>query len=68
MVSIVTKKIKNNQYLYLVDSVRKGDRIIQKAIKYIGRKRPVPNEEFECMKLSYSKNDWVLDIFKDNLS
>ncbi len=68
MVSIVTKRIKGNEYLYLVDSIRKKDRVVQKTIKYIGRKRPVSKEEFECMKFSYKKEDWVLSDFKDMLS
>ena len=68
MVSIVTKKIKGNEYLYLVDSIRKKDKIIQKTIKYIGRKRPIPKEEFECMKYSYRKEDWVLNKYEDTLS
>jgi len=68
MVSIVTKQIKGNEYLYLVDSIRKKEKVIQKTIKYIGRKRPVPKEEFECMKSSYKKEDWVLNNFNDDLS
>ncbi|MBU0615984.1 MAG: Fic family protein [Nanoarchaeota archaeon] len=68
MVSIVTKKIKNNEYLYLVDSVRDKDRVIQKTIKYLGKKRPVLKEEFDCMKFSYGGRDWVLTDFKDELS
>ncbi len=68
MVSIVTKKIKGNEYLYLVESIRKGEKVIQKTIKYIGRKRPVTKEEFDCMKFSYKNKDWVLNDFKDELS
>src|SRR3989338_4512789 len=68
MVSIVVKKIKGKEYIYLVDSIRKNKKIIQKTIKYIGAKRPVPNEEFECMKFSYKKKDWILNDFKDCLS
>ena len=68
MVSVVTKKIKGNEYLYLVDSIRKKNKVIQKTIKYIGRKRPIPKEEFECMKISYEGSDWVLREFKDELS
>ena len=67
MVSIVTKKIGNNEYLYLVSSIRKGTKVKQKTIKYIGKKRPIHNLEFECMKRSYEKKDWVLG-FKDQLS
>jgi hypothetical protein len=48
MVSIVTKKIKGNEYLYLVGSERKQAHVQQKTIKYIGKKRPVPEEEFAC--------------------
>ncbi|MBC8501199.1 MAG: Fic family protein [Nanoarchaeota archaeon] len=68
MVSIVTKKIKGLEYLYLVDSIRKKEKVIQKTIKYIGRKRPIPKEEFECMKYSYKKEDWILTDKKDELS
>jgi len=68
MVSIVTKRIKGKEYLYLVASVREGKKVIQKTIKYIGPKRPIPQEEFECMKLSYKKEDWALTDFKDELS
>ena len=68
MVSIVTKKIKGNEYLYLVDSIRRKDKVVQKTIKYIGRKRPILKEEFECMKLSYKNKDWILNDFKDELS
>ncbi len=68
MVSIVTKEIKGNKYLYLVDSIRKGNKVIQKTIKYIGKKRPILPEEFECMKYSYNENDWILTDFKDELS
>ena len=68
MVSVVTKKIKGKEYLYLVDSLRKGEKIIQKTIKYIGPKRPIPASEFECMKRSYKNEDWVLLDWKDELS
>jgi Fic family protein len=68
MVSIVTKKIKSIEYIYLVDSLRKNGKVIQKTIKYIGRKRPVLMEEFECMKLSYKRKDWILNKFEDELS
>ncbi len=68
MVSIVVKKIKGKDYLYLVDSIRKGKRVIQKTIKYISPKRPVLKEEFECMKMSYYDQDWILKNFKDELS
>lgn len=68
MVNIVTKKIKGKEYLYLVRSIRKGKKIKQKVIKYISKKRPVPQEEFECMKFSYSNKDWVLRDYKDELS
>ncbi len=68
MVSIVTKRIKGHEYLYLVESVRKKDRVLQKTVKYIGKKRPILREEFECMKLSYQKKDWVLNELNDQLS
>ena len=67
MVSIVTKKIKGNEYLYLVQSVRKGERVSQKTLKYIGPKRPIPREEFECMELSAAKKDWILRSFDDTV-
>ncbi|MBI4918571.1 hypothetical protein HY837_01465, partial [archaeon] len=68
MVSIVVKKINGKEYLYLVDSMREKNRIIQKIIKYIGPKRPILKEEFESMKLSHEKKDWILKDFKDELS
>ena len=68
MVSIVTKKIKGKEYLYLVTSEREGTRIRQKTIKYIGKKRPILYEELECMKLSSHKEDWILHDIKDHLS
>jgi Fic family protein len=68
MVSIVTKNIRGNEYLYLVDSVRKGSKVIQKTIKYIGKKRPIRKEELECMRMSYKDEDWILTDFKDELS
>jgi Fic family protein len=68
MVNIVTKVIKGNEYLYLVESIRDGNKVIQKTVKYIGRKRPIAKEEFECMKLSYKSKDWILAEFSDFLS
>ena len=68
MVSVVTKKIKGKEYLYLVDSIRKGKKVLQKTIKYVGKKRPILKEEFECMKLSFHKKDWILNNFIDQLS
>lgn len=67
MVSITTKRIKGREYLYLVHSIRKNNKVVQKTVKYIGKKRPIPKEEFECMKISYENRDWVLK-FKDELS
>ena len=68
MVNLVIKKIKGNEYLYLVHSVRDKNKVKQKTIKYVGPKRFVSKEEFECMKYSYSKGDWILKNFKDHLS
>lgn len=68
MVSIVTKTIKGKEYLYLVDSIRQGSKVIQKTVKYVGRKRPIPKEEFECMKFSHKADDWILVDYKDELS
>jgi Fic family protein len=68
MVSIVTKKINGDEYLYLVGSLRKGDKVIQKTLKYIGKKRPIPKSEFECMKISAKERDWVLNDYDDKLS
>ena len=68
MVSIVTKKINGNEYLYLVHSIRKKNKVIQKTIKYIGKKRPIPKEEFTCMELSYENKDWILNEMCDKLS
>lgn len=67
MVSLVTKKIKGNEYLYLVDSIRTGSKVKQKTIKYVGKKRPIRKEEFLCMKQSYKNEDWILKE-KDILS
>ncbi|MFH1072643.1 MAG: Fic family protein [Nanoarchaeota archaeon] len=68
MVSIVAKRIKGNEYLYLIDSVRENGKVVQKTLKYIGRKRPVPKEEFACMKLSAKGEDWILLNTEDTLS
>ncbi len=68
MVSIVTKRIHGNEYLYLVTSIRKKEKVIQKTIKYIGKKRPIRKEEFECMEYSYKREDWILDECRDQLS
>ena len=68
MGSLLTKVIKGNEYLYLVDSIRVKDRIIQKTIKYVGKKRPINKHEFDCMLLSYKKEDWILKDFQDLLS
>ena len=68
MVSIVTKNIKGHSYLYLVESIRKEEKVVQKTVKYIGPTRPILREEFECMKLSHAMNDWVLTRFQDELS
>lgn len=68
MVSIITKKIKGKEYLYLVHSIRKKDKVIKKNIKYIGKKRPIPKEEFECMVYSYNNEDWILNDYKNYLS
>ena len=67
MVSIVTKRIGRNEYLYLVHSIRNGTRVVQKTLKYIGRKRPILEEEFECMKLSAEDKDWILQKQEDVL-
>lgn len=68
MVSIVTKRIAGKEYSYLVESIRKGKKVIQKTVKYIGPKRPVPEDEFKCMEMSYKGEDWVLKHAKDELS
>ena len=67
MASIVTKRINKKEYIYLVESIRKKQRVIQKTIKYIGKKRPIPKEEFECMIFSHKNKDWILNN-KDKLS
>lgn len=68
MVSIVTKVIKGKEYLYLVDSIREKERVIQKTIKYIGKKRPINKHEFKSMLLSYKRGDWILTNFQNQLS
>lgn len=68
MVSIVSKTIKGKEYLYLVASVREGERVRQKTVAYIGPKRPILEEELLCMKASYNNDDWILLEMKDQLS
>ena len=68
MVSIVTKTIHGKQYLYLVKSIRKGNTVIQKTLKYIGKKRPIPKEEIECINYSHNNKDWILNKYKDMLT
>ena len=68
MVSIITKRIKEHDYLYLVKSVREKGKVVQKTIKYVGKKRPISKHEFKCMELSYSGKDWILNKFSDELS
>ena len=68
MVSILTKKIKENEYLYLVTSIREKGKVKQKTIKYIGRKRPISKHEFKSMEYSYSGDDWILKERNDELS
>jgi Fic family protein len=67
MVSIVTKKIRQKEYLYLVTSIREGKRVIQKTIKYIGKKRPISKHEFACMKQSHHREDWILQTTQNYL-
>ncbi len=68
MVYILTKKINQKEYLYLVDSIRKQEKVIQKTIKYIGPKRLIREEELECMRRSYQNQDWILTEYVDQLS
>ena len=68
MISVVTKNIKGKEYLYLVESIRKEQKVIQKTIKYIGPKRPITKAEFECMVNSYNKTDWLLNEYNNQLS
>jgi len=68
MASVVTKKISGKEYLYLVASVREGHKVVQKTVKYIGKKRPLPVHEVNCMKMSYEEKDWILDKYEDTLS
>ena len=35
-----TKTIKGNQYYYLVENKRVNGRVIQKCLKYLGKKKP----------------------------
>lgn len=67
MVNIVTKKIKGQDYLYLVESIRQGENVRQKTVKYIGPKRPISKEEFTCMQLSYEEKDWILLRYEEQL-
>lgn len=68
MASIVTKKIKSREYLYLVASVRKGKKVTQKTIKYIGKKRHISPHEFACMERSSKGEDWILKDLGEELS
>ncbi len=67
MVYIVTKMINGLEYSYLVASMREGAHVRQKTIKYIGPKRLISPEEFECMCWSYERKDWVLQKYADEL-
>src|SRR3989338_4229685 len=67
MVSIVSKRINGKEYLYLVESLRTGDKIQQKTIKYLGPKRPISKAEFTCMELSYQEKDWILQKYEETL-
>jgi len=60
MVCIITKKIKNKEYLYLVTSMREDGKIKKKTIKYIGAKRFISKKEKECIEYSYKNKDWIL--------
>ncbi|MFP4045832.1 MAG: hypothetical protein ACLFS3_02120 [Candidatus Aenigmatarchaeota archaeon] len=44
------KTINGNQYLYLVKSVRNGDQVRQKVLKYIGPVGKVSQEEIKKIK------------------
>lgn len=68
MVNIVIKKIKGNEYLYLVHNVWVNGKSIQKTIKYIGKKRYISKKELECMKRSFNNEDWILNGYLDYLS
>ncbi|MDD9953940.1 MAG: Fic family protein [Candidatus Woesearchaeota archaeon] len=68
MVSIVTRKVKGNDYLYLVETFREAGKVKQRTLKYIGKKRPVPKEELVCMQRSHAKEDWILTKMQDHLS
>ena len=68
MVSIVSKRIKGNEYLYLVESVRNGEKVVQKTVKYIGKKRVISKSELECMQISHNREDWILKETIDYLS
>lgn len=40
MVFVRTKTIAGNEYYYLVESLRRGKRVVQRTVKYLGRKKP----------------------------
>ncbi len=41
------KTINGNKYLYLVKSIREGERVRQKVLKYIGPKSEVSEEKLK---------------------
>lgn len=47
MAFIREKEINGNRYLYLVKSIREGDRVRQKVIKYIGPKSEISEDEVD---------------------
>ena len=68
MASIVTKVIKGKKYFYLVRSIRKGDKVRQETLRYLGRARPLTKEEKTCIIRSHQEEDWIIKAFRDELS
>lgn len=46
------KEINGKDYLYLVESVREGDKVKQKVIKYLGPKGEVPESKLKSYQNS----------------
>jgi len=68
MTYVVIKKIKNREYLYLVESKIINNKTIQKTLKYIGPKRDLTEDEVNCIKESQERKDWILLNFEEQLS
>jgi len=57
------KKFGGREYWYLCKSVREGSKVRQKVIKYLGTKKPSP-EELEIIKKGDINNEALLQLFE----